>query len=129
MQRAAKIILVDDNDHHLLLYRSNHPLLGDDADIPGGVVEDGETAEIAVIRELYEETGLRIDTVEQVYSGLEYSKHGVHKTLFRAHVNERPKIVINWEHSSYEWLPKESFLEKAKNANDTYMHMVYEVLK
>jgi hypothetical protein len=35
---------------------------------------------------------------------------------------------LSWEHSAYEWIPKEEFLEKAKNANDTYMHMVYEVL-
>jgi hypothetical protein len=48
--------------------------------------------------------------------------------LFVVKLLQRPELTLSWEHSAYEWIPKEEFLEKAKNANDTYMHMVYEVL-
>ena len=45
----------------LLLFR--HPTAG--IQIPAGTVEDGETPETAVIREVYEETGLRGVNIEQ----------------------------------------------------------------
>ena len=45
----------------LLLFR--HPKAG--IQIPAGTVEDGETPEAAVIREVYEETGLRGVKIEQ----------------------------------------------------------------
>jgi len=35
---------------------------------------------------------------------------------------------MSWEHSSYEWIDRDDFLEKVKDARDTYMHMVYDVL-
>ncbi len=34
--------------------------------IPGGLIENGETAEEAAIREVYEETGIKVDKVEFV---------------------------------------------------------------
>ena len=45
----------------LLLFK--HPTAG--IQIPAGTVEDGETPEAAVIREVYEETGLRGVNIEQ----------------------------------------------------------------
>lgn len=66
--------------------------------------------------------------VKEVYAGTEYSRNGTHYALFVGRVDERPVITMSWEHSSYEWLDKLDFLEKAKNANDTYMHMVHDVI-
>ena len=42
MTQAAKVVLVDQDDNYLMLYRNQHPTLGNDPDIPGGTVEDGE---------------------------------------------------------------------------------------
>ncbi len=128
MKKVAKIVLIDKDDNYLLLYRSNHPVFGNDPDLPGGTLEEGESTIETVIRETEEETGIVVKNVEELYAGLDYSVHGTHKTLFVARVGERPEVRLSWEHESFAWLPREEFLLKAKGANDSYMHMVYEVL-
>jgi 8-oxo-dGTP pyrophosphatase MutT (NUDIX family) len=126
--KTAKLVMIDKDNKYLIMYRSNHPYFGNDPDLPGGTHEDGESIEETIIREVFEEIGVEIDNVTKIYSGLEYSKHGTHKTLFVKRVDERPEITMSWEHASYEWIDRDDFLQKSKNANDTYMHMVYEVL-
>ena len=131
MKQVAKLVMIDGEDKYLLMYRSDHPTFGKDADLPGGTVEDGESLREAMVREVEEEAGVSIDaaSVEEVYSGADYSEHGTYKSLFVAKLDHRPEITMSWEHSAYEWIEREEFLKKAKSANDTYMHMVYEVLR
>jgi 8-oxo-dGTP pyrophosphatase MutT (NUDIX family) len=54
MKQVAKLILRDQNDRYLLLYRSNHPTFGNDPDLPGGTLEVGEDPIRALIREAEE---------------------------------------------------------------------------
>lgn len=131
MKKVAKLVMVDPDGKYLLMYRSDHPTFGIDPDLPGGTLEDGETLLEAMLREVEEESGVIInrDDVGEVYSGNNYSAHGTHYSLFIAKVKSRPDVKMSWEHSSYVWLDKGEFLEKANNAKDTYMHMVYDVLK
>lgn len=56
---------------HVLLIRRGHPPFG--WALPGGFVEVGESLETAVRRELLEETGLRLEDVEQLHT---YSEPG-----------------------------------------------------
>ena len=51
----------------LLIRRKNDPYKGMWA-IPGGFVEDDEELEAAAIRELEEETGLKVGSMEQLYT-------------------------------------------------------------
>lgn len=131
MNQVAKLVVVDNQNKYLMMYRSDHPRFGIDPDLPGGTLEDGELPIETMLREVMEEAGVLIDksAVESAYSGSDYSVHGTHYSLFVAKLNERPGITISWEHSSYKWLNRNEFLEKAKGAKDTYMHMVYDVLK
>lgn len=128
--RVAKVLLIDNDNQYLLLTRNAHPYLHDDPDLPGGIVEKGETTLLAVVREAEEELGVLLpaDSLELLYEGSKYSLHNTRKSLYIAHVNPRPKAVISWEHKSYTWLPREEFLAQVKTAKDTYMHMVYDVV-
>lgn len=126
--KVAKLVLIDQDDNYLMLYRSNHPTFGDDPDIPGGIIEAGETARQGVVREVQEEIGLTITDVDEVYSGMDFSLHGTHKTLFTARLETRPVVTLSWEHKSYEWLTREAFLKTAASANDYFMHVVAKVL-
>lgn len=131
MKKVAKLVMIDPDDKHLLMYRSDHPTFGIDPDLPGGTLEDEETLIETMLREVKEEAGVDIDAnlAREIYSGTDYSAHGTHYALFVAKLDQRPEIVMSWEHSKYEWLDLGEFLQNAKNAKDTYMHMVYDILK
>jgi mutator protein MutT len=131
MKQVAKLIIIDRRGKYLLMQRSDHPTFGYDPDLPGGTLEDGEAPFEAMIREVFEEIAVMIDqtNVREVYAGIEYSAHKTHYSLYITELTDTPDIAMSWEHSSYEWLDRETFLERASNANDTYMHMVYDVIK
>jgi 8-oxo-dGTP diphosphatase len=131
MAKVAKLLIIDTEDKHLLLHRSNHPTFGTDPDLPGGTIEEGETTLEAMLRETAEEVGLELDAgdIRLIYSGVEYSQDKTQYNLYICRHKIRPNIVLSWEHSSFEWLAPEEFLAKAKYATDNYMHMVYDKLK
>lgn len=131
MKQVAKLVIIDNDDKYLLMYRSAHPTFGDDPDLPGGTLEDGELPLETMIREVYEEAGIVIDGAKtlMVYEGTNYSGHKTHYSLYVIKLDDQPSVAMSWEHSSYEWLDRDKFLKKAKHANDTYMHMVYHTLK
>lgn len=131
MKTVAKLVLIDPDERYLMMYRNSHPIFGDDPDIPGGTAEEGETTLAAMVREVEEEIGTKIDgsLAREIYSGVDYSGHQTLYSLYVLYSDVRHEIQISWEHKSYEWLERDAFLEAAKNANDTYMHMVYIALK
>lgn len=131
MLRVAKIVISDNDGQYLLMYRNQHPMFGNDPDIPGGCMEDGEQPLQAVLREVKEEIGIVVNEnlPQEIYEGTGYSMHGAQYSLFMAKLDEKPELTMSYEHSAYEWIDRDDFLERAKNAKDTFMHMVYDVLK
>lgn len=113
------------------MYRNDHPVFGVDPDLPGGTSEDGETPLETMLREVLEESGMILDAddVHEIYSGTDYSAHGTFYSLFVAKMKSCPEITMSWEHSSYEWLDFDDFIKCLNSANDTYMHMVADILK
>lgn len=64
---AVGAVLTDDEGRVLLIRRRNPPQAGKWT-IPGGKVEPGESTEAAVIREMLEETGLRAEVGELLWT-------------------------------------------------------------
>jgi 8-oxo-dGTP pyrophosphatase MutT (NUDIX family) len=127
---VAKVLIIDEQNKYLMLWRGTHPRLPNDPDLPGGTIEAGESHEVAAIREVQEEAGIAISSSDMtlLYKGVDYSAHGIEYSLYVVTINPRPNVALSWEHEGFEWLDREIFLEKAKAATDTYMHMVHDVV-
>jgi 8-oxo-dGTP pyrophosphatase MutT (NUDIX family) len=69
-----------------LFVRVKRPLIGDSIELPAGYIEQGEQPLVALIREVYEETGLNVHLkdvqhVTTYYPALGYSKQKMHMYL------------------------------------------------
>lgn len=71
---VSAVALIDRDGRVLLAKRPKHKFLGGLWEFPGGKVEDSETPEAALIRELREE--LEIDTWESCLAPLTFASHG-----------------------------------------------------
>lgn len=111
----------------LVLYRSNtHPLFPGHIDFPGGEVEPEETPEVAVAREIQEETGLSVDPNKLKKLFAKQYQQTTH-VLFEAKLTELDaKVALSWEHKSYRWITPEELkrLPKFPGADPYYTYVV-----
>lgn len=64
---ATAAFIVDEQGRLLVVRRAKEPAKGT-LDLPGGFVDNGETAEEAMAREVCEETGLSVESCEYLFS-------------------------------------------------------------
>jgi len=109
--RSAKILVIDNNNNVLVLRRSEtHPTAAFEPDLPGGVVEKGETTEQGAVRELLEETGILLD-ISNIVNPSETVKetkgpYEIERDLFVVYIDdEKPEVTLSWEHDQYSWVP------------------------
>lgn len=79
-RKGCSIIFVNDNSHVLLFLRDNNPSIPfpNMWDVPGGHVEDNETPDQCIVREMKEEMGMNLDgfqifSIEEFDDRIEYS--------------------------------------------------------
>jgi 8-oxo-dGTP pyrophosphatase MutT (NUDIX family) len=66
-------------------------------DLPGGHIHVGESPLDGLKREVYEETGLRIENaVETHMKG--------HTHYFKAEIRRNAEITLSWEHTGYKFI-------------------------
>lgn len=107
---VAKAIVMDDKGNCLLLRRGpTHPDMAGQPDLPGGLVDPGESVDQAVKREIIEETGLQTAPTahDMLYADTSaYKDRSVTRCLFVVRVaGERPAVTLSWEHDGQEWVP------------------------
>lgn len=103
---------VEHNDQLLMLLRCTSETDPSLWGIPAGKVEKGESDIQAVIREVREETGIKLESSSLTYLGelpIEYPSVVVCFPVFKTKLEELPDISLSpTEHVDYAWLhPKE----------------------
>lgn len=109
---AAVGVIVECRGRLLFGVRKHEPQQGK-LDLPGGFVDQGETAEQAVLRELQEETGLVVSTARYLYSfpnryrykGITYDTLDL---IFLVQLDELPELQAADDLAELVWLERES---------------------
>lgn len=102
----------------LLLKRKPEDFMGGIFEIPGGKVENNETIELAVVREVEEETGLQVMVIEKFMDYFDYSSASGKKTRqFNFLVKTRAGKVILTEHDEFIWSDNKK-LDKLKISDE-----------
>src|SRR3990167_10838854 len=93
----------------LLLERPKDDFMGGIYELPSGRVEDGESLDIALYREVEEETGLKIREIKRYLGHFDYESKSGEKTRqfnFAVTVGESLEIKLQ-EHDKYAWTNKD----------------------
>lgn len=117
MTLTIKAVVLNKNNEVLILKRAKNDLFnGGKYDLPGGHIEENESLEDSIIREIKEETGLDavfgeiIDVVEFPQNSplFKEEKRGIRCICY---VNS-DKVRLSSEHSKYKWIPIKKATEK-----------------
>lgn len=106
IDRLVVAAVIRDGDRVLLLERNPADYLGGLFELPGGVVEPGETLPQALRREVAEETGLILAASDRYRGGFDYRSQGGRLTRqfnFQLTAPETPAIILS-EHAGFAWV-------------------------
>ncbi len=112
MKVVTKVLIYDASGHVLVLVRSStHPKFAHHPDLPGGIVDHGETYLAAAVREVEEESGIHIavENLTEVYRV--NAENDFMHIIYVARLKKRPpSIAISWEHETYSWKTEEEVM-------------------
>tara|TARA_Y100000114_G_C11731066_1_gene313620 strand:+ start:584 stop:985 length:402 start_codon:yes stop_codon:yes gene_type:complete len=105
--KVAKVVIINNRGEVLLLTRSkHHKKYANELDLPGGHIKVGEKPDKGAIREVFEETGLKLSSVS-------FFKREQNKYFFFAkHKSSKIKIVLSDEHDDKKFYKKEDLNDK-----------------
>ncbi len=99
--------------------------------VPGGKLKKNEVATVGMVREIFEETGIRLDACSLQNKGkvyIRYPEMDFTYQMYEVALNEFPeKIVIDpQEHSEYRWMTFKTALELPLIRGEAEcIHLVY----
>ena len=116
IREAVRCFLVKDSKVVVIKYKSGNIKEGY-YDIPGGKIEEGETSEEAAIREMKEETGIKVKKLKSKGKMIiEYPKRIFNLTIFfSAECEGEPQ---EFEENTSEWIDIEELLKKEKRLSN-----------
>lgn len=112
IRKAVRCYLIKDNKVVVIKYKQGNKKEGY-YDIPGGKIEEGENPEETAIREMKEETGLKVKNLK--YKGnmiIEYPNRTFDFDVFIT--NESEGEPQEFEENASEWMEIEKLLQKEK---------------
>jgi len=107
-KKVANIFFVNEGKILILKRNSSGKNFGK-FNLPGGKIDSGETPLMAALRELKEETGIKIDYANFFRKTIKDDKIIYHFFYFS---EKRPEVYLNNEHSSYKWVSFKEFIKK-----------------
>ena len=135
--QVCKALVYNPDGKILTLFRSaTHPHLAHYVDFPGGEVEGNEKPEVAIAREISEETNITVNPtqVRIVHGGTAKDADGKSETRYhlgKTTLPNTPKVHLSWEHERYEWLSAEELLKQMAEQTketDTFWEYVIDHL-
>lgn len=104
---------LENDGEFLILHRHDHKPQGGTWGLPGGKVEKGENLKNAIIREVEEETGFKVNLesinyFKELY--VRYDNYDFIYHIFSSKIEERPEVILEeGGHQDYKWInPKNS---------------------
>jgi len=115
----------------LLLLRQDHKPQGNTWGVPAGKVDEGESKEDSIRREIAEETGHQIESSITLFETeyVRYPEYDFTYHIFHHTVPTRPDIVIEpSEHKEYRWMtPHDALQLPLIQDEDACIKLFYEV--
>jgi len=101
---------------------------------PSGKVDPGETEIHAIVREVFEETGLKLESKKVIFIEKSYVKFSDldFVYIFYRYIltsKEKPKVILSEkEHTEYKWLlPKDALKEDLMQDEDYCIKVAYHI--
>jgi 8-oxo-dGTP pyrophosphatase MutT (NUDIX family) len=116
---TTKVLILNEKNELLLLKIGVHtkqPQRSHTIDLPGGFVDGGESEKIGAVREVMEETGIKLDpaNIHLAYGMTDVNlEHNVSVThlLYITRLDYTPEVKISWEHESFYWANFDTVLQ------------------
>lgn len=108
---SQKAIIIDKNGKILAIRRTktalSRPLHWD---LPGGGIDFGEDAQKGMLREIKEETDLKVKNLKviDVIAALDYKKEFWVTICYSAEVTTK-KVILSFEHDDFKWVTPTEF--------------------
>lgn len=100
--------LIDENNHVLLAQRPKGKSLADLWEFPGGKIEEGERPEQALIRELEEELGIKVNEKNLIpLTFVSFCYQDFHLLMPLWAIREWKGAIHPYEHQALSWVSKE----------------------
>ncbi len=106
---ATVALIINDKEELLVVRRKNEPARGT-LDLPGGFVDMDETGEEGMAREVEEETGLRVTSLQYLFTQPNiylYSGINIHTLdmFFLCEVEDLSEVHAMDDAEDYQWIP------------------------
>ncbi|MFN3693367.1 MAG: NUDIX hydrolase [Ignavibacterium sp.] len=124
MNFGAGIILINSNNEVLLLLRDDNPQIPfpNQWDIPGGKIEEGETPDVTIKREMSEELGLKSLSDFRLFKI--YTSDNLTDFIFWKRINLNPEEIILTEGKKLKYFRLDEI--RKTNLAFNYNHVLEE---